>query len=46
MPDSDAAREVRLGIKTGAFYGQDACCILSHESESTEYLCANRSSWE
>jgi Transposase DDE domain len=24
MPDSDAAREVRLGIKTGAFYGQEA----------------------
>jgi hypothetical protein len=25
MPVSDAAREVRLGIKTGAFYGQEAC---------------------
>jgi hypothetical protein len=24
MPDSDAAREVHLGIKTGAFYGQEA----------------------
>ena len=23
MPDSDPARKVRLGIKTGAFYGQE-----------------------
>jgi hypothetical protein len=24
MPDSDPARQVHLGIKTGAFYGQEA----------------------
>jgi hypothetical protein len=27
MPDSDPAREVRFGIKTGAFYGQEAVFI-------------------
>jgi hypothetical protein len=43
MPDSDPAREVRFGIKTGAFYGQEAVFIevraRSDPSPSARVAC-------
>ena len=34
MPDSDPAREVNFGIKTGAFYGQEGVALRARQVQS------------
>jgi hypothetical protein len=42
MPASDPAREVHLGIKTGAFYGQDARWVRASGAGWFIFLCKKR----